>query len=93
MKRHLNDTMRDHLTALSATATALIRDGFTVVKVAAGEGLPTIEVAGDRRTEEMVALDRASYYKHETLQGHPRRWGQFADKPNGVRVVFMERPY
>jgi hypothetical protein len=40
----------------------------------------------------MLALDLATHYKWTTVQGEPQRWGQFLDKPSGVRVIFVERP-
>lgn len=91
--RPITSTVIDQLHAMKQAALTLKHDGYTVIGAVAGEGIPTLQVAADRRTEEAVALDLACYYKQDTLRGMPRRYGQFADKPHGVRVIFVEQPY
>jgi hypothetical protein len=92
--RPINDVMRDQVHALRQTVIQLVNSGFTVLSAKCGDGgLPTIQVAADTHTDEMIALDLAVYYRTDTLTGRLHRWGQFGDKPNGVRVVFCESPY
>lgn len=82
----------DQVCALRDVALSLKRNGFRVLAATTIGGLPTIEVAAGSLTDELLALDLASHYKWSTVGGVPERWGQFADKPHGVRVIFVERP-
>lgn len=91
--RPMNDVVLDQLTALAKTVAVLKRDGYTVLNASAGNGLPTVTVEAGSLTDEAIALDLACYYRTSIESGLPCRWGQFSDKPNGVRVIFKERPY
>jgi len=88
----LSDQILDQLSALRQVALQLKRNGYTLLGATIEGGLPTIEVRAGSLTDEMLALDLATHYKWTTVQGEPQRWGQFLDKPSGVRVIFVERP-
>jgi hypothetical protein len=90
--RAITEVILDQLTALNATAATLKRNGYTIISAQAGNGLPTICIEADRLTDEMLYLNRACIYREAIdHRGKSARWGQFAEKPNGVRVIFKER--
>ena len=74
----------------------LIRQGYTPISFGGdivAPGLPTIQVAPNHRTAQAIERDYATYYKHDTLTGTPRRWGTLLNAPPGVRVIFIEREH
>lgn len=90
----ITDIVLDGITAAREIAIKLKRNGFTVINCIVGNGLPTVQVASCRLTQEMIAADAACYYKHSTVGGIPERHGQFqAEATDGkkVRVVWVER--
>jgi hypothetical protein len=56
-----------------------------------GPDLPSIQIAPGRRTAQAIVREEAEYYKHEALDGIPKRWGRLLNPPRGVRVIFVER--
>lgn len=88
--RPINAVVIDQATKLRLAAIDLARDGYTVLALATGSTLPTIEVEPGHLTDRALVTGKATYYRKGTRDDLADQWGQLNHKPHGVRVIFSE---
>jgi hypothetical protein len=88
--RPINTVVLDQATALRQAAIDLAKQGYTVLALATGSTLPTIEVEPGELTDRALASGKATYYRKGQREDLADQWGQLNEKPHGVRVIFSE---
>lgn len=69
---------------VASAAAELLRQGYAIISFSAdiiSPGLPTLQVAPNRRTAQAVAAGQAADYRSDTLSGYPKRWWLLLDPP------------